>query len=372
MAIIKIGPPASAIRGSVGSLLFSENLSSTFVGLNRSRSNPRSPKQQTERAYLATIPALWSALTESQRDDWRTFAAHVDQELENALGEAYYTSGYAWFVKCNLRLLRMALATISASPTQARPAAPVIDDFRVCVAGTESDLCTCGVASASTEDLPDHPASNAFDNNLANQWRTAFGTTTGWIRYDLCDPANVKHYAFYTVNPALYSPKDWDFQVWTAGAWETIHSVTDMVVGTLVWNHFYCPNPYTETDYRMNVTANNGNPDNLRMFEIQFFAGDEGASVICYPENEFDNAPDYDLVLHVSQGRSEGVGSKSQGFLEILVDPDPGRWFALCQEELEAAFGVIQQNRSWFARFYRQTSEGLRSAADVARTVTIS
>lgn len=372
MAIIKIGPPASAIRGSVGSLRFSENLSSTFVGLNRGKANPRTAKQQSERALLSTIPGLWVALTETQRDDWRAFAAHADQELTNSLGEAYYASGYAWFAKCNVRLLRMSLATISASPTQARPATPTIDDFRVCVAGTESDLCTCGTPSASTEFSPDFDAAKAFDNNVNTPWATSDPNTTGWLRYDLCIAANVKHYAIYAKTFTTPQPGDWDFQVWTGGAWETIHSVTNMAWAGNAWEHFYCANPYTETDYRLNITANSGHPLQLRVPELQFFAGDEGASVICYPEDEFDDAPDYDLVLHVSQGRSEGVGSRSHGFLEILVDSTPGRWFALCQDELEAVFGIIQENRSWFARFYRQTTEGLRSEADTARTVTIS
>lgn len=371
MAITKIGPPLAGIRGTIGGITYSENLSGTYAKLWSIGSNPRTSKQSVERGYLGRMPALWNALSDAQRAAWRTFAADPAQELENPLGEAYYASGYNWFCKCNVRLLRVGRAPIQPVPTQARPAAPTIDDFRVCEAGAESDLCVCGVATASTTDGVFFPT-NAFDDDLNTHWTSAFGNTTGWLRYDLCDAANVKHYAIYP-GPAPGAgilPKDWNFQVFTAAAWTTIHAVTNMVF-VAGWNHFYCANPYTETDYRLNITANNGHPNHVRVFEMEYYAGDKGSSVVIYPEDNFEDAPSYDLVLHVSMGGSIGMDVQYPGYMETLAMQSPGRWYELCHTELEAIFGTILTERTWFARLHRQTTEGLRSSAATERAITL-
>jgi hypothetical protein len=371
MAIIKIGAPLSGIRGTVGGITFSENGSGPYAKQWARPINPVSPNQSTQRSNFAQVPALWAALTAGQKTAWDTFAALPAQELTNSLGETYYASGYNWFVKCNTRLIRMGLSTISATPTQARPAAPTIDDFRVCVAGSESDLCSGGSPSASSSN-PGSGPEKAFDNNTASGWAALAGTTTGWIRYDLPSSKNVKVYAIYgdSAFPTRL-PDDWTFQVYTSGAWTTIHTVTNADLSLDQWYYFYCENPYTETDYRLNISANAGDATYLIVWEMQFFLGDEGASVICYPEDEFDSTPDWDLVAQVSIARGIGPQVKYPGFYEIQLNSAPGRWYQLIQTPLEEKFGTILDARSWYLRFYRQTAEGIRSAAATQRTETI-
>jgi hypothetical protein len=372
MAIIKIGPPLSGIRGTIGGIVYSANGSSVYAKQWARGSNPRTNRQTTERANFSEMPGLWTALTDPQRAAWRTFAADPAQELTNPLGEAYYASGFNWFAKCNVRLKRVGRATISAVPVFARPAAPTIDDFRVCVAGPEeTTIAIGGTASASTTEPGSSPA-NAFDQAISTNWSTLTGNPTGWLQYILTASANVKHYAIYgpTANSRL--AKDWTFETYSGGAWRIIHTVTNMTWPASAWYHFYCANAYTETWYRLNITANMGHPNTLRVHEVSFFPGDVEASVVCYPEDNFEHTPDYDLVLHVSMGRSVGMGVQYPGFYEILAVQSPGRWFALCQDELEAVFGVISENRTWFARLYRQTTEGLRSTEQAWRAITLS
>lgn len=372
MAIAKIGAPLAGLRGTVGGLTFSENLAGPYVKQWSGPSNPRSPLQQVERGFVGRMPGLWRLLTGAQKAAWDTFAALGAQELTNSLGEAYYISGYGWFVKCNVRLLRVGRAPRVPVPTQARAAAPTIDDFRVCVAGTESDLCTCGVATASTEDGGD-TADKAFDNNLGTMWKTTFGNPTGWIQYDLCVAANVKRYRMYPVAAALNAaPSSWNFQVWSGGGWQTVHAVTGEAGWAAQWYDFYCPNAYTETDYRIEVTANQGHANRLQIAEIEFYAGDEGSSVIIYPEDGFDNAPSYDLVLFISMGDSVGMLVQYPGFVEILAQQSPGRWYATFQSEILSRFGTILEERPWFARLARQTTEGLRSSWATSRAETLS
>lgn len=372
MAIFKLAPPLAGIRGTIGGQVFSANKSGPYIKLWARGSNPSSGKQTTERAFVGGMPGLWAALSDPQRAAWRTFAGDPAQELTNSLGEGYYASGFNWFTKCNVRLTRVGRATIQAVPTQARPAAPTTDDFRVCVAGTESDQCVGGVASASTVWQPAFNADKAFDDNLTTAWLTMPPNTTGWLRYDLAAPRNIKHYALYPWTVITQSPRDWTFEVFASGAWQVIHTVTGHLPVVGVWDHFYCPNPYTETDYRINVTANNGFFNFLGIMEMEMYVGDVGASVICYPEDEFDAAPDYDLILHVSQGPTTERLVRYVGYLEILAQQDPNRWAATFQTEIENVAGIVQENRSWFAQFFRQTREGLRSSPQAAKTITLS
>ena len=373
MAIVKIGAPLAGIRGTLGGITYSENGASVYAKQWSKPSNPRTPKQTRERSYLSSIPALWAALTDVQRAAWRTFAADPAQELTNSLGETYYASGYNWFTKCNVRLLRLSLSTISAVPTQARPAAPVVTEFRVCETGTESNLCTGGTASASSFTVG-YPPAEAFDGILtgSNTWITAAGQTTGWLEYDLSVAANVKHYRIWAgTTPSGRHPKDWTFEVYTSGAWQVIHTVTNCVFIASEWMDFYIVNPYAETKYRMNISANNGDGTYLQINELEFYAGDVGASVIIYPEDEFDASPDYDLVSHVAQGLSPALLEQYPGYYEVAVNSAPNRWAQPIQDALEDIFGVIQMSRSWHLDFYRQTIEGLRSARQTARTITI-
>lgn len=374
MAIIKIGPPLSGIRGTIGGITFSANAATPYAKLWAQGPKKNTPKQYVQRAFQSQMPLLWNDMTDVQRAAWRTFAADPDQELTNSLGEAYYASGFNWFCKCNVRLLRIGLPPRVPVPTIARPAAPTINDFRICKAGTEVDLCTCGVASSDSED-PGALAAKAFDDNVADvsRWMTINGVTTAWLRYDLCDPANVKRYrihprAFAQLNQ---SPKNWTFQVWSAGAWQTIHTVTLETYAATQWYEYYCPNPYTETDYRINVTLNQGSATRLSITEFEMYAADVESSVIIYPQDEFPAAPPYDFVLHVAMSNTPKLLWQYPGFYEVKVNQTPGRWFETFQDEIEDTFGAILEARSWFAQLYRQTPEGIRSAAATQRAETI-
>lgn len=334
-------------------------------------SNPRSPKQANERSYLASMPELWRALSDGTRDAWRGFAEAPEQELKNQLGESYYASGYNWFCKCNLRLLRVGRTTRTGIPTLPRPAAPAIDGFRVCETGTESDLCVGGVASASTED-PSYPAAKAFDGltSWPNIWQATWGITTGWLQYVLTAPANVKHLRIYIDDKtSTMRPYDWTFEVYDGAAFQVLLTVTSWTPATDGWHDFYFENSYNKSTYKLNITANAGHASGLRVWELDFLYG-EVTSVIIYPEDEFSLPTTHDLILHVSMGASIGMEVQYPGYREILAIQNAGRHQETFQAEAESTFGTIMPSRSWFAQLHRQTSEGLRSAAQTAKTFT--
>lgn len=373
MAITKIGPPLAGIRGTLGGVIYSANGSGTYARAWAPPSNPRTSKQTSERSFLGEMSTAWRNLSDAQRAAWDAFAALGAQELFNSLGESYYASGFNWFTKCNVRLLRLGRSIISAVPTQARPAAPVIDDFRVCLAGSESDECEGGVADASTEE-PGYTADLAFDNHIIWPWiwQTIWGTTTGWLEYVLPAAKNIKKIRIYIDDKiSTMRPFDFQFLVYGDDAWRVLLTVTAWTPATDGWHEWYFENIYNDTIHRLSISANAGHANALRIWEMEYYVGDLGGSVVCYPEDEFDDTPNYDLVLHISQGQTIGKQVQYPGFMEILVTKTPGRWFEVFQDEIESVFGQIVPYRSWFCRLYRQTREGLRSAASASRTITI-
>ena len=126
MATVKLGALISDIRGSAGGIVFSKNTGGNYVRLWKQPSKTKTVLRVAQRATWTGIPQMWRNLSSAIKADWITFAALPAQELTNSMGEAYYASGYNWFVKCNSRLLAAGEATISAAPTTARPAAPTI------------------------------------------------------------------------------------------------------------------------------------------------------------------------------------------------------------------------------------------------------
>ena len=89
---------------------------------------------------------------------------------------------------------------------------------------------------------------------------------------------------------------------------------------------------------------------------------------VAYASAEFD--PDFDLVLEIAQAASTGRLAAPTTFAEFVVAQNP--------DDTETGFAVPYVNRlgigntslKGFARLYRQTTDGLRSAAGAAAFVT--
>ena len=371
MAITTIGAPLSGIRGTIGGITFSANKSGTYAKLWAPPSNPNSPPQSIQRGYIARQPQNWAGMAPALRADWDTFAALPAQELTNSLGQAYYATGCNWFTKCNVRVLRHGGAAFTAVPVVPRPAAPTITELRICPTGTESDQCICGVASSSSE-RPGNLSANAFNDNLASYWRTIETVTAAWIRYDHCDPVNIKRYRIYPLAGHLTkAPKDWTFQVFTGGNWEIIHTVSGESYASAHWYEYACPNPYTETRYLLDITANQGDPGSLLACEIEMYLADVGYSVIIYPEDEFNPTPQLALVLFISMSNSTARTVQYPGYYLVVSDIAPGRSHYEFQAALEEVFGSILLNRQWFSRAHAQTSEGIRSPMTASNVLTL-
>jgi hypothetical protein len=91
---------------------------------------------------------MWQTITGAQRTAWDTYAALPAQELTNSLGEAYYVSGFDWFVSCNTHLEEAGDAAISAAPVLAVPATTMLVSYVPKATGAASST-RCGFNAAS-------------------------------------------------------------------------------------------------------------------------------------------------------------------------------------------------------------------------------
>ncbi len=153
---------------------------------------------------------------------------------------------------------------------------------------------TAAPGGTASTDSAGQPASNAFDGNSATSWQSQSGTTTARLDYQFDGDAAVRVTRYEVTssadNPAA-DPRDWQFLGSYDGiTWvvlDTRANVSFTERGqTLVFNF---ANNAAFRLYRLNVTANNGDPLMLQIAELKFstpqVAPDTAGPVITTPGN---------------------------------------------------------------------------------------
>ena len=135
MAILKFGPTVVGARGTIAGTIFSANKSGPFARTWSRSSNPRTALQTAQRATWSTFASAWKDLAQAERDDWDDYADDAPQELTNSLGETYFASGFAWYVRINTHLTIAGAAARDDAPTLTRPTAPVIQNATLFITG---------------------------------------------------------------------------------------------------------------------------------------------------------------------------------------------------------------------------------------------
>ena len=119
------------------------------------------------------------------------------------------------------------------------------------------------VASASTEFSGSYQAWNAFDSNLASQWITANGTTTGWLKIDLGSATAINTYTMVaSVNYSADSPKTWTLEGSDTGSFAGEQTILDTQTNVTSWGanqsrQYSLSSAANYRYYRLNVTASN-------------------------------------------------------------------------------------------------------------------
>ncbi|XVV17740.1 ThuA domain-containing protein [Actinoplanes sp. CA-131856] len=127
--------------------------------------------------------------------------------------------------------------------------------------------------TASGENPPNEISSKLIDGDANTKWLVR--TATGWVRYELAAPAKITGYALTSANDFDgRDPKDWtlqgsaDGQTWTDLDRRTGQSFPER----FQIRRFDVANPADFKFYRLNITANSGEPL-IQLADLRLFTG---------------------------------------------------------------------------------------------------
>lgn len=135
-----------------------------------------------------------------------------------------------------------------------------------------SGLPSVGVASANSENPPNETAAKAFDGSVDTKWLT--GGINGWLQYYF--RGIVKTVVRYDLSSANdvpgRDPKNWQFQGSHDGTnWSTLDTRTGETFTARKQTKQYPISNNTGYEfYRLNITANNGDANNIQLSEMAF------------------------------------------------------------------------------------------------------
>lgn len=146
MAKILLTAFLADIRGKVNGTVFSKNKGGAYARTKVTPTNPRSVGQTVARSSLASISSQWRALTEAQREAWKTFAA--SNPYNDVFGNQKYLSGNQSFMKTSLNLSVLSTPSL-VFPVEGVPQPQIFSaegyaDATHLILGVESDLVAGG------------------------------------------------------------------------------------------------------------------------------------------------------------------------------------------------------------------------------------
>lgn len=147
MAIIKMSALVSGVRGTVGGTVFSANKSGAYVKPWRAGAAKRTNLQAAQRRRMARTPGGWRDLDADERLTWSAWAAEPAQEKTNSLGEAYYLSGYQWYVTLAMWADTVGIAPRREAPENPWPVAPSVSSL-ICDVDSGLPVIELGIDSS--------------------------------------------------------------------------------------------------------------------------------------------------------------------------------------------------------------------------------
>lgn len=184
------------------------------------------------------------------------YSAIASDLTDGSYTDASVTNGTTYYYTV---VAANAAGTSASSPEDsATPAHPLVN------------VATGGSANDSSNNAT---ASSAFDQNSASQWWHT--VSTGWLRYDLGHTEIVQRYTVISSGDLIgRDPKDWQFQASNDGiAWTTLDTQSNQAYSLRYqMKTFTVASPAAYRYYRLNITANNGDPGFLGLSEFGLFA----------------------------------------------------------------------------------------------------
>jgi alpha-L-fucosidase 2 len=149
--------------------------------------------------------------------------------------------------------------------------------------GQASAIPTAVVILASAENPPNETAAKAFDGLTSTKWFNANTGTNGWLSYYFGGPAKtVIRYDITSANDVPgRDPRDWQVQgSWNGTTWTTLDTRTgETFTNRFLTRQYPFSNISAYAWYRLNITANNGDPSGLQLAELAFTFGTNGPPV---------------------------------------------------------------------------------------------
>ncbi|NRN65480.1 Cytochrome C [Kibdelosporangium sp. 4NS15] len=140
--------------------------------------------------------------------------------------------------------------------------------------GSVSSPEAVATVTASAENPPNETKEKAADNNPSTKWLTF--NPTGWLAYQLPAAKAVNRYSLTSANdfPGR-NPKDWTLEGSNDGStWTPVDRQTGQVFTEPFQTRvFPVASPVSYTRYRLNITANAGDPI-IQLADLGLFAGD--------------------------------------------------------------------------------------------------
>jgi len=145
--------------------------------------------------------------------------------------------------------------------------------------GTPSlvNVATGGTASASSQNTPNEGAAQAFDGNNNTKWLAWADAATLSYTFASGVSHTVTQYRITSANDtATYTgraPKDWTLQGWNGSAWVTVDTQTNQAeTANFTTRTYNVATPGSYSQYRLNISANNGGGGIIQLAELQLMA----------------------------------------------------------------------------------------------------
>lgn len=122
MARILFGPLVTSVKGSIAGVTFQQNTSGQIIRRRPQLSKASTNKQTTAHSDLQRLLFEWQQITESQRDDWNTYASVYTKT--NKFGEVKTLTGMNWFTSVNWWRLALGESILSDPGTRILPTDP--------------------------------------------------------------------------------------------------------------------------------------------------------------------------------------------------------------------------------------------------------
>ena len=152
MGLVKYGPLATEVSGSVGGVTFARVHNAKACRTWRQPVNKRRPTQLVQRYIFSRSSGRWfDTLDSTQRSDWDDYAATC--EFTNSLGDPYELNGFNMYVRNNTIVVVQDYSDFTDAPTAEGFPPTITLTFDLTHATGELRLVTCDPAPSDPGQL---------------------------------------------------------------------------------------------------------------------------------------------------------------------------------------------------------------------------